>query len=121
MKNILDRNRPLRLTLYVLLFLLWLFVMTVPCLALALAARGELSWDRGEHDRDRIWLIQEKRQKGVGYQAERIVSDQSAPNGSICIRHSVRYFLWEGSAADQNTDYCECSPADGATIQSNCP
>ena len=121
MKNFLDRNRPVRYTLYVLLFLVWLFAITLPCLVFALAVRGELSWDRGEHDRDRIWLIQEKKQKGVGYQAERMISDQSAPNGSICVHYSVRYFLWEGSLSDQNSDYCECHTADGATNVSNCP
>jgi hypothetical protein len=121
MKNFLDRNRPLRYTLYGVLFVLWLVVLIAPCFAFALAARGELSWDRGEHDRDRIWLIQEKDQRGVGYQAERLLSDQSPTNGSICVRHSVRYFLWEGSAADQNADYCECTTAAGVTSPSACP
>lgn len=114
-------NRVLRNLGYVLVIFVWIFVMTVPCLAFVLAARGELSWDRSTHDWDRVWLIQERTQRGLGYQAERVISDQSQSGGPVCVRNSVRYFLWQGNAEGANTDYCECFASDGSSTQSPCP
>lgn len=105
---------------YALLALLWLVVMLTPCLAMALAARGELSWQRGPHTTDRVWLVMERNQRGLGYSAERIVSDQRPADGPVCARTTVRYFLWAGSTAGQNTEYCECYTADGS-LTGNCP
>ena len=119
--NALRPRRWLRSLGYGLLLLAWLFVMTVPCLAFALAARGELSWERSDHDWDRIWLIQERTERGIGYQAERLLSDQSATGGPICIRNSVRYYLWQGATSGSDSDYCECLAADGAAAGTPCP
>ncbi|MEK7310716.1 MAG: hypothetical protein AAB382_01985 [Chloroflexota bacterium] len=113
--------RPLRYIGYTLLFLLWLVVMLTPCFAFALASRGEISWQRGEYDGDRIWLIQERDQKGIGYRAERIISDQRPTAGPLCVKSTIRFFLWEGSAEGQNTDYCECYVSDGTQISGECP
>jgi hypothetical protein len=115
------RQRLLRNAGYILFVVLWLFVMTIPCLAFALVARGELSWDRNTHDWDRVWLLQERNQRGLGYQAERVINDQSASGGPICVRNSVRYFLWQGTANGADTDYCECFASDGSSTQTPCP
>jgi hypothetical protein len=103
---------------YAALVILWLAVMLLPCAAFALAARGELEWKRGS-DSDRIWLIQERDEKGIGYHSQRLLSGD--PSGPSCIRNSVRFFLWEGSAEGESTDYCECTDASGSTSTTNCP
>ncbi|MBM4423821.1 MAG: hypothetical protein FJ030_10565 [Chloroflexi bacterium] len=101
---------------YMSLLLLWLVVMLAPCFAFALAARGELSWQHTEYDSDRIWLVQERDQKGIGYHAVRMTGGDP-----VCIRNSVRFFLWEGSAEGQSADYCECLAADGTSAATECP
>jgi hypothetical protein len=106
---------------YALFVAVWLFVMTVPCLAFALAARGELSWDRGEHDWDRVWLIQERAQQGLGFQSERVIEDRSASGGPVCVRNTVRYWLWKGAAAGSDADSCQCLAAGGASEAAACP
>lgn len=106
---------------YALLFLLWVIVMGTPCLIFAFAARGEFTWERGEHDSDRIWLIQERQQKGIGYQTERRLGDAPEINDRVCVRTTVRFFLWEGSADGESADYCECFNADDSPASTTCP
>jgi len=114
MKSFLHRFRYLG---YAAAFLLWLTVMLTPCLAITLAIRGELEWRRGDYDSDRVWLIQERRQRGLGYQSERVVSDERASGGPLCVRYSVRYFLWEGKIeAGANNDFLECYETDGTVL-----
>jgi len=107
---------------YAALLVLWLAVMLLPCAAFALAARGELEWRRGE-DSDRVWLIQEHDQKGLGYQSQRLINPESTneTTGGVCIQNSVRFFLWEGAQEARNADYCECRAADGSTQPIDCP
>ncbi len=114
-------KRILRLLGYTAFFFLWLLIMALPCFAFALAARGELGWQRGEYNSDRVWLIQERDQKGLGYQVERIVSDQRASGGPVCVRNTAYFWLWEGAAEDTNIDYCECLAADGTVTDLACP
>jgi hypothetical protein len=111
-------KRLLRNLGYAALIVLWLVVMTLPCAAFALAARGELEWRRGLES-DRIWLIQERDEKGIGYHSQRLLSGNA--DGPVCVRNSVRFFLWEGSAEGENTDYCECTDSSGFTSTTNCP
>lgn len=112
MTNLLRRLRYLG---YAAAALLWLIVMLTPCFAVALAARGELSWQRSEHASDRIWLIQEGDQRGIGLASERVISDNRASGGAVCVRTQVRFFLWRGSAQNENTQYCECYTPDGSS------
>jgi hypothetical protein len=103
---------------YGVLIVVWLAVMLLPCAAFALAARGELEWQRGA-DSDRIWLIQERDEKGIGYHSQRLLSGEAT--GPACVRSSVRFFLWEGSAEGENNDYCECTDASGVPTTTECP
>lgn len=104
---------------YTAAIIVWLAVMLLPCFAFALIARGELEWRRGE-DSDRVWLIQERDEKGLGYESQRLFQTD-ATTGAACIKTSVRFFLWEGSQNAQNADYCECRAPDGTTQPTNCP
>jgi hypothetical protein len=116
MKLLLRRFRYLG---YAAAVLAWLAVMLLPCFVFALVARGELEWRRGDYDSDRIWLIQERRQRGLGYQSERILSDERASGGALCVHYAVRYFLWEGQLeAGANNDFLECYATDGTAIGS---
>lgn len=104
----------------ILLFVLWLGVMLLPCFALTLAARGELSWQRSEYDSDRVWLIQEREQRGLGYAAIRVSTDNRATGGPLCVRNTVRFVFWKGEANNENNDWCECYGADGKVVTTVC-
>ena len=111
MKALLRRLRYLG---YAAVLLLWFTVMLTPCFAVVLATRGELEWKRGDYDSDRIWLIQERDQRGLGYHAQRLLSDERATGGLVCVNSSARFILWEGAEEGMNNDYCECYAADGS-------
>jgi hypothetical protein len=110
--------------------LVWLCVMTVPFLALLLAMRGELTWRRGGFVEDRLWLVNAETgvgngsASGIGYSATRVVSDQIAADGRLCVRTNVYFLLWKGKS--EGVTYCECyvkRPAEGGSYESdgNCP
>lgn len=119
MKSLAHRFRYLG---YIVALLAWLIVILLPCFVFALVSRGELEWRRSDYDSDRVWLIQERRQRGLGYQSERVLSDERASGGQLCVRYSVRYFLWEGNVEEgANNDFLECYAADGSTVNTTNP
>ena len=91
-------------------FLAWLFVMTVPLLGFMLAVRGEFTWRRSEFVEDRVWLISAENssgdERGLGYSAARVVSDQTAADGPICVRTRVNFLLWRGRS--EHLEFCDC-------------
>jgi hypothetical protein len=90
--------------------LVWLLIMCLPLFAFVLAVNGEMSWRRGEFAEDRLWLIQEADQRGLGYSRARLVSNgEPAAGGAICVRTSVIFLLWRGSA--EPVQFCECFAA----------
>ncbi len=101
--------------------LLWLFVMCLPLAAFVLAVNGELSWERGEFARDRLWLVRETEQEGLGYAAARVISNEEAVDGPICVRTRVYFLLWKGSADEGNVAYCECYTAGLHELAGECP
>jgi hypothetical protein len=112
----------------VLSVLVWLCVMTVPFLALRLAMRGELAWRRGDFAEDRLWLVNAEtglgqgRASGIGYSATRVVSDQRAADGPVCVRTNVYFLLWKGQG--DNATFCECyllREGGDYEPQGNCP
>ena len=88
----------------------WLFVLIAPLLAFMLAVRGELTWRRGEFVEDRLWLITAASasgdERGLGYSAARILSDQTASGGPLCVRTRVSFLLWRGKS--EQVEFCEC-------------
>ena len=99
--------------------LLWLFVMCLPLAAFVLAVNGELNWQRGEFAGDRLWLIRETGQEGLGYAAARVISNEEPVDGPICVQTRVIFLLWKGSA--ESVAYCECYTAGLHELAGECP
>ena len=106
--------------------LAWLFVMTVPLLGFMLAVRGEFTWRRNEFVEDRLWLITAEAtsgdERGLGYSAARVVSDQTAADGPICVRTRVNFLLWRGQS--EHLEFCDCytrSVSGGYEPNGSCP
>jgi hypothetical protein len=99
---------------------LWLLVMAVPALAFWLAVQRELSWTRGPGGlvQDRLFYIDEPRAGGLGYLAARVIQDQTATGGPLCVRTRVTYWLWRDvEGGDQNADFCQCYTRAAAAFQ----
>ncbi|MBL8046712.1 MAG: hypothetical protein JNL09_09235 [Anaerolineales bacterium] len=73
---------------------LWLLVMLLPLAGLFLAVNGELAWRRGPDNLevDRLFLINEPRANGLGFEAARLTSADG-----LCLQTSVSYFLWRNA------------------------
>lgn len=88
--------------------LIWLCVINLPCLGVWLAMQGEINWQRGAFDGDRIWLVNEGAptpQQGLAWAATRIERDELANGGPLHVRSHVTFFLWQGQG--ENANYCE--------------
>lgn len=79
--------------------------MALPVLALLLAMRGDLSWHRGEYVHDRIWLVTESNERGLGWASTRL---NSKAHETVCLSTTVRFWLWKGNSPAFGTHYCEC-------------
>jgi hypothetical protein len=112
-------RRWLRRAGYTLGCLVWLVVMFLPCLGFMLAVRGEFTWQRGEFAQDRLWLIQEIDERGLGYSAARVTRNEEAVDGPICVRTRVRFLMWRGTA--EPVEYCECYTAGTHEPAGACP
>jgi len=113
-------NQPVSRTSCLIAVGVWLFLMIVPCLAIALAMRGELAWKRGDFVEDRVWIVNEPEAAGLGYSAARVAGSEAA--GSLCVRTQVYFLLWKG--ASETTEYCECytqSTSGGYELAGGCP
>jgi len=108
--------------------LVWLCVMTVPFMALLLAIRGELTLRRGDFVEDRLWLVNAETgvgkgiASGIGYSTTRVVSDQTAADGPVCVRTNVYFLLWQGQS--ESVTFCECyvtTEGGGYASQGSCP
>lgn len=105
-------SKPMSRTGCLIGVLIWLCVMALPFLALALAVKGELAWRRSEFVEDRLWLVNaetglgSRGASGIGYSAARVVSDQTAADGPVCVRMSIYFLLWEGES--EGVTFCDC-------------
>jgi len=105
-----QRRARLRRLAYSCGCLLWLGLLCLPLFVFVLAVQGEMNWQRGEFASDRVWLIREVDQRGVGYSSARVISNEEpAAGGPICVRTRVIFLLWRGSA--EPVAYCECYTA----------
>jgi hypothetical protein len=109
--------------------LLWAVVMTAPLCALVLAVRGEIGWRRGGFVEDRLWLVNEtgapgEAARGLAYSAARTIGRPAAPDGPICVRTRVYFWLWQGQS--ERLEYCDCyvprpGPPPGYDSTGSCP
>lgn len=87
-------------------FILWVFVMLLPCTFCALLTQGQIVVPTGSLPGQelRIWLIMDADQRGFG------VSSASKRSQTFidlsCVDTSVGFFLWEGKG--ESNQYCEC-------------
>ena len=96
----------LRRLAYVVVAIMFLIVMTLPIIAFALAARGELMIGSEQGSYLRLFMVNEDQAEGIGLQHVR----QSA-GADDCLQGSVRYFLWQGQSQSLDADYCTCPSA----------
>ncbi|MCA9940391.1 MAG: hypothetical protein KC418_17255 [Anaerolineales bacterium] len=95
----------LRRTGCLLLILFWLFLMSLPLLAVNIARGGQVRLGAQDGAHLRIFLVQEEKLNGLGLEWARDVA------GTGTCRHtSVTYLMWEGQGT--SADYCQCD--DGA-------
>jgi hypothetical protein len=109
-------RKPLRLLAYLIAILAWLAVMSLPLLAFLIATRGEIQLGAGAQSHLRLFLVQENNAQGLGLEWSR----REAATGN-CAKTTVRYFLWEGSGADQGVEYCHCFDARSGLPQGSRP
>ncbi len=94
-------KRWLRRFLYLLIVLIWIAIMSLPFLAVMVAARGQvqLGDDTGRHLR--IFLVQQRGAAGIGIENQRPLRQSTD-----CTKTTVTYLLWEGTG--ENASYCQC-------------
>lgn len=97
------KNRLLRSSLFIVVAVAWLVVMCLPILAFWLATQGEIEVGQLPRTSVRVFMVQSEDNQGLGIQWNRPVN--GADN---CARTSVRFLLWGGDGAGQNTSYCLC-------------
>ncbi len=90
---------------------LWAVIMTLPLCALAVAIRGEVSWQRGPFTEDRVWIVRSdpgsgEEAAGLAYSSVRVTSGRPGNGGPVCARTRVNFWLWAGDS--ETVDYCEC-------------
>ncbi len=77
------------------------------CLLGTLAARGDLSWTMGGAQY-RLWLIRER--EGVGLALSQTTAYRD-PEGRLCQRTAVWFWLWAPRMGLQRVNYEECPPS----------
>jgi hypothetical protein len=92
---------------YLLLILLWLLLVSFPVVAFLLATQGEIEFGDSRSGL-RLFLLQDSDSQGLGLQWTRPYDNGSPSAAVACTRTTLRYLLWQGSAPQQNTAYCQC-------------
>src|SRR5574341_195297 len=100
-------KRTLRRMGCLLLFCVWLAMMTLPCFFITLLMQKEIILSRSDLPEHyfRLFLIDSVDNGGVGI-TRGDITDGSATEGKYCIKTSVTYLMWQGSAAP--LAYCSC-------------
>lgn len=89
----------------------WAVLMSLPLIVFALAVRGELGWRRNDLVYDRVYLINEVDAAGLAYERTRIVDDERAAGGAVCVGTRVTYWMMRGDA--DPVDVCQCYAVSG--------
>ncbi len=100
----------------------WLLLLLVPCLMIGLMIRGEIVWERGPRDSDRLYLIQAAPEAGVGLSSVRPAAAAAAD--AVCARTTERLWLWKPQGQYGETTTCSCSragPGGGEVPLGECP
>lgn len=87
------------------------FIAAVPvCLILfivALALRGEFTFNLGPVREARIWMVREGQEQGIGLSTMKR-TEGSERAGEVCYRSSVHFLLWRSLKIERQAGYCEC-------------
>lgn len=90
-------NKWARRLLYLIITFVWLSIMLFPVFAVRLATNGQM-----QVGNTTIFMVQERREAGVGFQTTRTVEREAT-----CTLTTIRYVLWEGEG--DNNRSCSCS------------
>ncbi|HUN22615.1 MAG TPA: hypothetical protein PK299_05700 [Anaerolineales bacterium] len=100
-----------------LVFIIWILLLCLPMFGFMLALKGELRLNLGEF-RQRVWLIQDSENNGVGWQSESPA--RASLLEATCQEIRVQYFFWQGGESNANAHYCTCE-REGVDMPPQCP
>jgi hypothetical protein len=86
-------------------FLFWCFFLMLPTILFVGFADGQMVWGDDPQNQVRVFLMQELRKEGIGVQWSRPVTEDGA-----CVQTTVRYFMFAGTAVDNDTCTCYTTP-----------
>ena len=95
---------------YVLFLLFWVLVISMPTLAVVLAARGQVEIGSDAGRQLRLFHIQEVEAEGVGVEWKRPFPQLSSPN-QTCTQTNITYLLWKGEG--ESSHFCQCTDTTG--------
>jgi hypothetical protein len=107
-------NKWLRRLVYLVIFLAWLVLVSLPFFAFNLAARQQLQLGSSEGSHLRIFVLQEPSAEGIGVEWARPASVRAS-----CMQTDLRYFMWEGEP--DNVAFCQCFDTATGAAQSATP
>ena len=88
----------------------------------SLLYRGELRLPGAAPAQNRLWLVRERENQGLGLSTSRRVSE-SAEAAQACFETRVAFFLWISDGTAQPTRYCQCYEREGEAwlLAGDCP
>jgi hypothetical protein len=106
-----------------LLLVVWLVLLISPTLAVVLARNGQLQLGSSDGPHTRLFLLQEADNEGLGLERARPVpAPPGVAESVMCLRTSVRYWMWTEGAENLPADYCQCiDNATGSAIAERSP
>lgn len=92
-----------------LLLIVWLLLLLSPTLAVVLARSGQIQLGSPDGPHTRLFLLQEADNEGLGLERARLVPPPpDVPDSVMCLRTTVRYWMWTPGAENLPADYCQC-------------
>jgi hypothetical protein len=84
--------------------IIWLAILTLPCMFFILSVQQEISVSLGSAPGQtlRAWVVMEE-DRGIGVSVPTVYN---TGDNNLCVQTDVRYFLWAGEGED--SVYCEC-------------